>query len=571
MHNSPKMSDLPQNALPATNWWQQRFIHQIALVVVFFCFYAPTLPWIHFRDGMENFNVLPAVEIARDGAWVVPTLWGHPRLEKPPLVQWITALGILAGGPTEFAARWPSLLMACLMLVIVYEWGRMLGDWRTGLVAAIFAGSSLFFIRFGKRAAYDVQLAFWVALTNLCLTWALWRGHWWKGGIAAGLALGGAMMSKGPPGMLHTIAPFAVCCIAMGIWKLRQSEAHAWKWLARAMAVVAMAAVISILVGLPWVLALASRVGGIRMLLTIWRGEIVLSGEQVEKLYTSPLTGFVFLALILPWTGWFIGAAVVAWRRWREKGPVLAYLCVMTVLPVVVHSFAPLVRDRYLVPMLSAAAVAAAIVYMDMASRFDKRTSQDRLGEWVHWLCLGGIVVAYPIGSALSAGNLSQDPGQTPLSWPVAITLAGVGLALVVAGILWQRKSPVGLVVGTLVAMLYFQGVYGFVQNNAPDPLRQVADKIRRTWPDAKIYGYIADLPTKAPPYNASPPRALAIYLDQTVRTVFSVREIPRRHGRVMILIREEPTEKMPQGSVRRMVFHDEKWNWALWELPYSR
>ena len=40
---------------------------------------------------MELFNLVPIREAYRDGHWLIPTLGGMPRLEKPPLPVWIPA------------------------------------------------------------------------------------------------------------------------------------------------------------------------------------------------------------------------------------------------------------------------------------------------------------------------------------------------------------------------------------------------------------------------------------------------------------------------------------------------
>src|ERR1700760_4548335 len=51
---------------------------------------APTLSWLQFSSSMENLKVATVLEIRRTGHWLIPTLEGDARLNKPPLTAWAT-------------------------------------------------------------------------------------------------------------------------------------------------------------------------------------------------------------------------------------------------------------------------------------------------------------------------------------------------------------------------------------------------------------------------------------------------------------------------------------------------
>src|SRR5207248_357026 len=101
-------------------------------------------------------------EVQRDGHWLIPTMNGEPRVKKPPLVHWLTAAGLATPGPRTWAARWPSLVAACLTLIAVYELGRAVEYWQLGLTAACITGSYILFLKFAWQASYDLHLALWV-------------------------------------------------------------------------------------------------------------------------------------------------------------------------------------------------------------------------------------------------------------------------------------------------------------------------------------------------------------------------------------------------------------------------
>src|SRR2546426_10054526 len=72
----------------------RRWLHRIAIVVVFFAAVAPTLRWLDFYLSEENVVIATAMEMRRSGQWLIPTLQDRPRAIKPPLTAWMTAIAI---------------------------------------------------------------------------------------------------------------------------------------------------------------------------------------------------------------------------------------------------------------------------------------------------------------------------------------------------------------------------------------------------------------------------------------------------------------------------------------------
>src|SRR3954468_3216243 len=209
----------PQRSVPRALVW-------VGIVALFLAAIAPTLSWLEFSGGMENLNIATALELRRDHPddWLIPTLEGKPRIKKPPLTAWITAWAIRPatveamsdGDPAVRAAaakqlawevRWPSLLAACLMLVAVYELGRVVADPTVGVVAAIVGGTTIMFLKFGRSAMIDVHLGLWVTVANVFLAHAILKGRRWSGCLGAGVALGLAFLIKGPVAWVQTLAP----------------------------------------------------------------------------------------------------------------------------------------------------------------------------------------------------------------------------------------------------------------------------------------------------------------------------------------------------------------------------
>ena len=509
------------------------------------------MPMTRYGEGMENFNVLTGLEIARDNHWALPTLMGQPRLEKPPLAEWLAAIGIRLGGPIEFSARWPLALVSVLSLVVVYEWARGFGDFRHGLVAAVVAGTTLFYIRFTRRAAYDGSLMFWVALANLGLTWILFQKRLLAGTILAAFALGGGVLTKGPPPLLHTVLPWFVCCLAVSFYLWRKKGNYPWRWILTMLGLLLLICVVAGLFLFPWAKAAVDNFGGLAATLDVWKGELAKRGEQLEGRGGSPLTGLVFFLLIMPWLLWYIGAAVLARRDWKQYGPQLAYMLTMSFLPVVIHAIMPVMEHRYLVPMVPATAVAVALVFMDY---YDRRQAgrifpSDKFAVIPHFFILIALVVVMPLVWAIK-------PDDDMLGLLPACIFATLALAVVLAGWWWQQRWPGALVVTTLIAMLGYQVIYSYDKSGTyAEAKTAVLDIQRRGICNAELYCDKGMLD-----------KTIAIYLDVPVRAVPDISALP--HGGERFYLAQEKSRPAPAGSQLIVTYTIDRRPLAVWKLP---
>ena len=101
-------------------------------------------------DMMELFNLVPVREAVRDGHWLMPTLNGLPRLEKPPLPVWLPAgLAVLLRSESLWVLRMPSVVMGLMTVLATYGMGCVLfrneGDRPGGGGAVLCAGGGAVF------------------------------------------------------------------------------------------------------------------------------------------------------------------------------------------------------------------------------------------------------------------------------------------------------------------------------------------------------------------------------------------------------------------------------------------
>jgi 4-amino-4-deoxy-L-arabinose transferase-like glycosyltransferase len=75
-----------------------------------------------------------AREMAAGSDWLVPTLNGIPRLQKPPILHGLTAAGFRGLGESEWTARLPSALAALVTVVLMWAIGRPVFGRAPGLL-----------------------------------------------------------------------------------------------------------------------------------------------------------------------------------------------------------------------------------------------------------------------------------------------------------------------------------------------------------------------------------------------------------------------------------------------------
>ena len=241
---------------------------------------------------MELFNLVPIREAYRDGHWLIPTLGGMPRMEKPPLPVWIpAALAVLFHTDNLWVVRLPSVLLGLATCWATYAIGCLVSrDRRLGLFAAIALASMVVFIRQARMASYDIYGTAFTTLGFLgLLAAAEYPKRWWVWSGLGGVALGLAVLSKGPIPPMYVLVPF-------GLWLLWEHRKNSRCWWG-----ILLALIVSIAVFTPWLVAAAisyhSQYGG-----NAWH---IWTRQARRYVTVLPDTRWYYLAMIawvFPWT-----------------------------------------------------------------------------------------------------------------------------------------------------------------------------------------------------------------------------------------------------------------------------
>ena len=152
----------------------------------------------------EGVRALTAHQIAQNGDWLIPRLYGSVYLTKPPLYYWVLAVAEkLAGGASEWVWRFPSALGSALLAWFLWFFTRRWFGNRAGLVAGL-CFILLFPLWTQQRSAEIDALNNAASVLAACglLELALGTGRRRVGwSLAVAFGLGVALMMKGPAGL----------------------------------------------------------------------------------------------------------------------------------------------------------------------------------------------------------------------------------------------------------------------------------------------------------------------------------------------------------------------------------
>ncbi len=240
------------------------------------------------------------------GGLIVPMVGGKPRLSKPPLIYWVqsaSAAVFTAGHPLRDAIwmyRVPSLLAAIATVLITWRLGCAMFDPRAGWLGAALLAVAPVFAWEAHQARADQLL---LACTTLAM-WALWEIHRaqrvtarWP--LVLWLAIAAGILTKGP------ITPMVVVLTAVTLSLI----ARRWSWLWQTRPV--MGVVLTAVLILPWVVAVAGRVGWQPYLDTILDETLGRAGAAREGHWGPPGYHLVLLPLLF-WPGSMLTGVAIA-------------------------------------------------------------------------------------------------------------------------------------------------------------------------------------------------------------------------------------------------------------------
>ncbi|TYA60442.1 ArnT family glycosyltransferase [Formosa maritima] len=162
---------------------------------------------------MEARNFITAREMVQDGNWLLTTINGEPRYQKPPLPTWLTAFsGMLFGLKSIYALRLPAILFVVLIGVFIFKISKITtDDISLSSRNAFIALTSFYIIGITIEAPWDIFTHGFmcVAIYHLILVFNKEKNYW-KHTLLAGIFIGFSILCKGPISIYALLLPFLI-------------------------------------------------------------------------------------------------------------------------------------------------------------------------------------------------------------------------------------------------------------------------------------------------------------------------------------------------------------------------
>lgn len=176
---------------------------------------------------MEARNFISAREMLTDNNWILTTMNGEARYEKPPLPTWITAIfGYLFSMKSVLALRWPTLLFVASIGISVYLLSKKLELNKShSLINGFIALTSFYVLGITIEAPWDIYTHGFMllALNQLFILFKSKQTPILRSLLFV-LFLAGSVLSKGPVSLYVLFLSFV---IAYGIaFKFKGTPLH---------------------------------------------------------------------------------------------------------------------------------------------------------------------------------------------------------------------------------------------------------------------------------------------------------------------------------------------------------
>lgn len=212
--------DAAQKELPF--YLKREFLVGLLVILVTLAMYLPNLGGYALWDPWEPHYSQVAMEMNQVDTWMVPTYRHSNRwFSKPVILFWFLKPSFMVFGQTEFAARFPIVLISIFGLVMFnFLMGRLF-NWKVGLLTTLILATSPQFFFIARQTIFDgvyvvfQMLAFGFLLLGLFkypdkLRWIM--GFW----IFSGLA----MLSKGLLAIVLPVAAVGTYIIVTWDWAM---------------------------------------------------------------------------------------------------------------------------------------------------------------------------------------------------------------------------------------------------------------------------------------------------------------------------------------------------------------
>ncbi len=187
----------------------------LCLFIVSILSFFPNI-WVSSAGLMEARNFVTAREMVRYHNWIIPTMNGNYRFEKPPLPTWITAffMKIFNTTSNETVLRLPIAILGVILIFFIYYLVKIATrDESLAFISGLVSSTTFMIIKLSNENTWDM-FSYGLMFMALTLIFKGLSNNSNKPFIFASLFISGSLLSKGPVPIYGMMLPFFIAyCI----------------------------------------------------------------------------------------------------------------------------------------------------------------------------------------------------------------------------------------------------------------------------------------------------------------------------------------------------------------------
>ncbi len=420
-------------------------------------------------DIMECRNLVTAREMVSDGHWLVPTMNGELRLEKPLLPTWIAAV-VEAVRPHDIGAqRAVAGIMAMIWTFFVYAIAVYTTKKRSYARTVVIIFVTCYnIVLMGRTATWDIFCHAFMMGGIYFLIRMLYDESGkriWLWGVLSGLLMGLSFQSKGPVSFYALLLPFVIALLFMQ--ERRKVERGRWKPL--------LLVVFLVLLSSWWyvILLLLYREEAQTVFnkeASAWSGHNVRPWYYYWRFFAE--TG-VWALLTL------VSLAVPLWRKIVSMHRHYLWSVIWMVATVILLSLMPEKKMRYLLPVMASCAFVVAHLIDYYEGHRQATAPTDKVAWWI-FRVNGYVIALTALAASIAVYVVVYGRGMTDLGTAVFVSMLILAVAVwMFLSVRRQHARHFVYAVGTLFLIaecFLLQPVGNSFGNNTRQRVRELAN-----------------------------------------------------------------------------------------------
>lgn len=357
----------------------------LVCIGIFFC----NLDVIYINI-MEARNFVSAREMIYNGNWLFTTMNDAPRYEKPPLPTWLTALSAMLFGVHNLVAlRLPAAIMALALIVTFYKF--VLESYlnkKLAVYGALILATSFYIIFSGRNGQWDIFTHSFMVLSIYFLIKTLhYPSRQWLFALCSAVFFGCSFLSKGPVSLYALWLPFIIAYLVCHKIQLQRRQLLPFLLIL----------IVGLSIGLSWYTYVRYQDPA---------SFLKITQEETENWTNYNIRPFYYYWSFFTQSGiWTIPAFTALLYPYLKNKvshkKAYTFSFVWTISAVVLLSFIPEKKSRYLLPVLIPMALNTALYIEYLILNFKYIKKIEKLPVYFNFGLIGFIGVLFPIAGFL--------------------------------------------------------------------------------------------------------------------------------------------------------------------------